>query len=104
IWKATTDGAEITRVTNATGTAPFWAPDGKTIYFVSVQGTGQAYTLERPGLNIWRVQPDGSGERPVTDLRGKRGFLGPNIATDGKWLYFTWREDVSDIWMMDVSR
>jgi hypothetical protein len=24
------------------------------------------------------------------------------LATDGKYLHFTWREDAGDIWVMDV--
>jgi hypothetical protein len=24
------------------------------------------------------------------------------LATDGKYLYFTWRGDMGDIWVMDV--
>jgi hypothetical protein len=27
-----------------------------------------------------------------------------NIANDGKYVDFTWREDVSDTWMMDVTK
>ena len=27
-----------------------------------------------------------------------------NVANDGHCIYFTWREDLSDIWMMDVQR
>jgi len=50
------------------------------------------------------VSADGSREEPVTRLTGKRGVLGANIANDGKYLYFTWREDVSDIWMMEVQK
>ncbi len=65
---------------------------------------GTTYQLERPGLNIWRVSADGKREEPVTQLTGKRGVLGANIANDGKYVYFTWREDVSDIWMMDLQR
>lgn len=42
-------------------------------------------------------------ERPVTDFRGERGSLGFfGLATDGKYLYFTWQEDTGDIWVMDV--
>jgi hypothetical protein len=39
----------------------------------------------------------------VTDLAGRPGKLGPYaLATDGAFLYFTWRLDESDIWVMDV--
>jgi len=46
--------------------------------------------------------PDGA-ECPVTDLRGRPGeSLRYSISRDGKWLYFTWSEDLGDIWVMDV--
>lgn len=42
-------------------------------------------------------------ERPVTNLTGRRGSLGLQaLASDGKYLYFTWRDDVGDIWTMDL--
>ena len=43
--------------------------------------------------------------RPVTDLRGRRGYLeGLSLAADGRDLYLTWGEDLSDIWVMDVVK
>lgn len=104
IWKARVSGADATQLSRGQGTAPCWSPDGRTVYYTSMEGTQQAYTLDRTGINLWRLNADGTGERALTDLTTRRGFLGPNVATDGKWLYFTWREDVSDIWIMDVVR
>jgi hypothetical protein len=52
---------------------------------------------------VWRVAPDGTSEQPVTDLTARHGYLGLAIATDSRWLYFTWREDIADIWVMDVE-
>jgi hypothetical protein len=44
-------------------------------------------------------------EYPVTDLTGRRGAMRPfSLATDGKYLYFTWGEELGDIWVMDVVR
>jgi hypothetical protein len=51
-----------------------------------------------------RVSSDGAREQPVTRLLGRRGWLGQNIANDDRYVYFTWREDVADIWMMDIVR
>ena len=39
----------------------------------------------------------------LTKLPGRRGSLGSSIATDGRYLYFNWSEDVGDIWVMDVA-
>jgi hypothetical protein len=44
-------------------------------------------------------------EYPVTDLTGRLGSPYPfSPATDGEYLYFSWRDDVGDIWLMDVIR
>ena len=67
-----------------------WSPDGSSIYFW------------RDG-NFWAISADGTHERQLTDLVGKRGEHGLlGLATDGRFLYFTWSEDVGDIWVMDV--
>ena len=32
-----------------------------------------------------------------------RGTIDANaLATDGRFVYFTWRDDIADIWVMDV--
>ncbi len=42
--------------------------------------------------------------RQLTDLRDRNGQMGVvALATDGKHLYFTWEEELSDIWVMDVE-
>ncbi len=49
------------------------------------------------------LRPDGSDERPLTDLAGRRGRLGYETpSTDGQYLYFIWAEELGDIWVMDV--
>jgi hypothetical protein len=43
------------------------------------------------------------GEGVLTDLEGRRGHLGTQgLATDGRYLYFRWEEELGDIWVMDV--
>ena len=42
-------------------------------------------------------------ERTIASLEGKPGSLGRfALATDENYLYFTWDENVGDIWVMDV--
>ena len=67
-----------------------WSADGKTLYFTV------------PHENLWSVSLENGAEKPLTDLTGRRGGLGMTIATDGKFLYFSWEEDLGDIWVMDV--
>ena len=43
-------------------------------------------------------------EEPVTNLVGRRGALGyMPTATDGTFVYFPWRDDLGDVWVMDVE-
>ena len=40
----------------------------------------------------------------VTHFRGKRRKMGSESpATDGEYIYFSWEENIADIWVMDVS-
>ena len=70
-----------------------WSPDGKVLYFTGGE--------ERAG-NLWALSPEDGSEFPVTDLVGRSGTLGYALGTDGQYLYFTWWEDLGDLWVMDV--
>ena len=104
LWKMTSTGSDPQQISKGQAGAPVWSPDGSTIFFATSRDSGSTYQLERGGLNIWRISPDGRDERPVTALTGRRGYMGLSTATDGRFVYFTWRDDVADIWMMDVER
>ena len=69
-----------------------WSVGGDAIYFLW------------PGSDsLSVVSPEGGDERVVADLSDKRGKLGDSaLATDGEYLYFTWEEDLGDVWVMDV--
>ena len=71
--------------------------DGQSILFSVISGPVEDHELWRLSLR------DGKSSR-LTDLRGRRGELVENFATDGKYLYFMWREDDGDIWVMDVAK
>lgn len=74
---------------------PQWSPDRKNIYFI---GSG-----EWAG-NIWELSIEDGAERPVTDLAGRLGSLGPiAMATDGQHIFFTWGEDIGDLWVTEVE-
>jgi len=95
LWVVSADGDAPPR---ALHTGPVgrvrWSRDGSRIY---AMGAG-----EREGT-IFVVAADGSGERAVTNFTGRRGTAGPNaLATDGTYLYFTWDEDLGDVWTMTV--
>jgi hypothetical protein len=72
-------------------------PDGRSILYSVITGPIE-------DRQIWRgTLADGQASR-VTHLTGRRGDLSENFTTDGKYLYFIWREDDGDIWTMDVAR
>jgi Tol biopolymer transport system component/predicted Ser/Thr protein kinase len=90
----TTGGEPEQLSSSSTGFAKLWSRDGKIIYF-----DGAA---EKAG-NLWTLSLADRSERPVTNLSGRRGTLGMQaLASDGNNLYFTWRDDLGDIWTMDV--
>ena len=69
-----------------------WSPDSKGVY----------YTADG---NVWVASLENGQERRLTDLAGKPGRperWSPD--TDGHYVYFTWRDDVGDIWVMDVAQ
>lgn len=59
-------------------TRPRWSPEGSVIYFLSTRGGTQ---------QIWRTQPDGSGQSAVTHLA--TGADGHIVSPDGGKLVFT---------------
>lgn len=72
-----------------------WSRDGRYIYFGEGEGSGG---------DIRRLSLADRQEEPVTNLVGRRGALGyMPPATDGTFVYFPWRDDLGDIWVMDVE-
>jgi Tol biopolymer transport system component len=96
IWRISPEGGNPELMSQGPGNSPRWAPDGDLIIFPGVE--------ERRG-NLWVLSIKDHSERPLTDLTGKRGTIGSTFpATDGRFIYFTWRDDVGDIWVMDVNK
>ena len=83
-------GGEPERLSERLAAEIQWSTVGDTLYFAV------------PTDNLWSVSVENGVEKRLTDLSGRRGTLGIAIATDGKFLYFTWEEDLGDIWVMDV--
>jgi Tol biopolymer transport system component len=94
LWRVPSGGGTLERLTRGESQGrPTWSVDGTKIYFA---GGGDR------AANLWSLALKTRHEQPVTDLRGRRGRLSYALATDGRYLYFTWRDDVGDIWVMDV--
>jgi len=95
IWRVPSEGGEPELLTQRTARSPTWSRDGRYIYFGEGVGSGG---------DIWRLSLADRREEPVTNLVGRRGALGyMPTATDGVFVYFPWRDDLGDIWVMDVE-
>ncbi len=105
---------------------PFWAPDGKTLYFCSAHFEYENDTVDLSEItmrakevkyNIYRMAFDPAaktfGPREIVfdaAAEGKSATL-PRISPDGRWLLFTlgewgcfhiWHRD-ADLWMIDLQ-
>jgi TolB protein len=90
-WRWSVDGDGNESLGFETRVARF-APDGRHIYYLSPTED-----------SIWGYAIEDGTKRRVTDLAGRPGKMGPYaLATDGTFLYFAWRLDESDIWVMDI--
>lgn len=94
IWRVPASGGPPERLTKGQGRLARWSVDGERIYFI---GLGDRLN------NIWSLSLESGEERPETSLEGRRGCLGTlGLATDGRFLYFTWEESRGDIWVADL--
>jgi Tol biopolymer transport system component len=95
LWIADADdGGPARLLLDRSSNRPIWDPAGTRLFF-STPG---------PDQRVYSIAEDGTGERVVASFTGRRGVLGPNsLSTDGHYLYFTWEEDLGDIWTMDVQ-
>ncbi len=85
IYIADINGANVQRLTTITGldTEPTWAPDGSKIYWV----TGTDPLFGEGNLDIWRMNPDGSGKEPV--VASAISEFEPAVSPDNQRLSFT---------------
>ena len=82
-------------VSSLAGDRPRWRRDERALYFIR---------QEAKSSDIWSVSVDTSSLRKMTNLDDRRGSLGPRaLATDERYLYFTWEEPNQDLWLMDVE-
>ena len=95
LWRTQRAGGEAEPFSEGPGYNGRFSPNGKMFYFTS-WGTERAE-------NLWAKSLQDGREYPVTDFEGRRGNLGWDLATDGQYLYFTWGEDLGDIWVMDAA-
>jgi Tol biopolymer transport system component len=94
VWRVSVVAAAPPRrlAAKSSGNCGDWSPDGRTFYFVGI-GKNES--------NLHAVSIDGTSQRQMTVLTGRRGAMGC-MTTDGRNLFFTWEEDLGDLWVMDV--
>jgi Tol biopolymer transport system component len=74
-----------------------WSPDGTRMYFPGNPGN------DRGNSDLWEMTLADGRERRLTRFTERAGRLGATaLAASRTHLYFTWRQDVGDIWTMDV--
>jgi dipeptidyl aminopeptidase/acylaminoacyl peptidase len=94
-WRVPAEGGEAEPVLDENSWSPRWSPGGGRVYFAA----------QREGRGNLHVKDfGGTAERQLTDFVGRPGYLGSEWDTDGEFLYFTWREDIGDLWVMDVDQ
>jgi Tol biopolymer transport system component/serine/threonine protein kinase len=95
LWLVPAAGGRAEILTKNGALYPRWSRDGKKIYFI---GSGDGAD------NLWELSVEDRAVRPITELAGKRGNMGlVALATDGRYLFFTWEEDIGDLWVMESS-
>ena len=88
IWLVGTDGDNIHRMTTnpASDTNPRWAPDSKSLYFLS-RRSGSSQIPQGMARHIWRIRIDGGEAQQVTNEPLDAGNL--IVSPDGKYIAFT---------------
>jgi Tol biopolymer transport system component len=107
-WLAIQHDGELHRVSADGSQKQILLPKGKDPNVLQFSRDGQALFFSvvagpREKHDIWSLSlRDGTISR-LTALQGRRGRLGYFFAADARYLYVTWYEDESDIWVMDVT-
>jgi Tol biopolymer transport system component len=95
------------RVAKDSGEPVLLSPIGAQVYSLRFSRDGRSayYYVDQPREknDFWKLSLDNGKVSRLTQLEGRRGNLADHFATDGRYLYFTWREDDGDIWVMDVA-
>ncbi len=95
LWRVSPNGGSPEPLTLGPARFGRWAPDGEWLYF-----TGWEARLG----NLFGLSLRDATERAVTDLAGKPGSLGSYaLAVGDRHLYFTWEENVGDLWTTPVE-
>jgi Tol biopolymer transport system component len=94
LWWVPTSGGPPERLTEGPVDFFRFSPDGKRIYYLSIQ---------RGSPDISALTLVNRHERRVTRFSKQHGNLAPEgLAVGERDLYFIWQNNLGDIWVMDV--
>ncbi len=95
LYRVPSAGGPMERLTDAeVGVSPVWSRDGRDIFYAGAGGHAE---------DIWALSLETRKVRRIADFTGRRGGIGQEPpSTDGTYIYFTWREDLGDVWVMSV--
>jgi Tol biopolymer transport system component len=91
VWVMNSDGTNaepLTKLTVAASSAPAWSPDGTKIAYVSARALNGTNNAGSP--NLWVMNADGSGSRPLTALTSTYNMSTetPSWSPDGTKIVF----------------
>jgi Tol biopolymer transport system component len=102
VWLIAPDGGGARQLVDVRGIglpAPelaLWSPDSRTIFYKAFDAEGRS--------SLWSVDAAGGAPRILVRFDDARPSSRPEFATDGRRLYFTVTDRVSDIWTMELRR
>jgi TolB protein len=101
LFVAQADGSGVRQITPwslEAGDNPDWSPDGKLIIF-------RSYERGAKQSQIYVIDPDGKGLRPLTHFKAGTTVLSYSFSPDGKWITFakSGRGGEPDIFVMRAN-
>jgi TolB protein len=93
LWRVPSTGGEPDLVAPGSSSWHGFSRDRTTVYLAREDGARRL---------LYAMPLDGGPERLVAELDARPGVFGGIRAVDDHALYFTWHQDFSDIWVMDI--
>jgi GTP-binding protein EngB required for normal cell division len=92
LWRTRTSEGAPLAIVEAPGYGYRWSPDGEGLYYATPGST----------KDFSYISLENGVEHPVTRFSDQPGRLTGYMAVSADYLYFIWRNDLGDIWVMDV--